>query len=511
MKLEPLLFVLSVLALSPRTLAGVITGRVVDSLGSGVSGVNIRVEGSGGPTISNGGTGPGGFFTATITPDGVCDLFFEPPPPPATTHLVAVESGVLVAGTVNLGDVVLPPEVALSGRTVAAVGGAPVAGVNLDVLQGGTELPLVGALSNSSGLFSIAVPTGPIEVRFKTEGLPGPLLAPKVLDLSLSAGTSLGDVLLQPGLILSLIVKRQSNGSPVQNADIDVFDAATGNQLFTSSDSTDSAGFVDVVVAAGTYDVEICPQFSNKLVATTLFGKVVSGNTFLGTVFLAGGVVLSGNVQAFNGQKYAKVDLDLEFSSTGAEVTLCGDNTDANGNYAVAVPTGTFDVEFTPLYAHPLGTQFINGVVVSADKTLNGVLPSCPFYTNVGTGIPGSGGFTPQISASGGAPRLGNPSYTVDVTQGLGGVHVFLLAWLSRPGGPPFGGGRLILFPPPMPPPKLSGPAGGAGVGTYSRNFPVPHDPAFAGFTFHARAIVLDPAAANGKALTNELQATYCP
>jgi len=80
----PLLAFTALLALSPATRAGVITGRVVDSLGNGVAGVNIAVDGSGGPTIANGGTNAGGFFTATITPDGVYDLTFEPPAPPVT-------------------------------------------------------------------------------------------------------------------------------------------------------------------------------------------------------------------------------------------------------------------------------------------------------------------------------------------------------------------------------------------------------------------------------------------
>lgn len=384
------------LATSPFAQAGTITGKVVDSLGNGVAGVNITAVGTNTPTITNGGTNAGGFFTTTITPDGVWELHFEPPPPPASTHLVKVIPNVNVSGTVNLGNVALSPGVALTGRTVRAVGLTPVPGVNLDVLVNNVELPLIGDTTNALGQFSIAVPKGVLEVRFKTEGTASPLLAPHKMEVALSAAKNVGDVLLKPGFILSAIVRRTSNNNPVVNADIDVFDSATDFKLFTPGDNTDGAGFVDVVVPSGTYDVEFCPQFSDKLVATTLLSQSVTSNKFLGTVLLANGVVLSGQVKDSKGVAHALVDVDMKFTATQAKVTLCNDNTDANGNYAVIVPTGTFDVKFTPPVSLPLGSQTISSVIISGDKTLNGTLPACVlvYCTSKASSVPNC---TPHI------------------------------------------------------------------------------------------------------------------
>ena len=408
------LLLLAALASTHLAQAGVITGQVLDSLGNGVAGVNIAVVGSGGPIITNGGTNAGGFFTATITPDGVYDLYFEPPPPPLTTHRVKVLTAVNVAGTVNLGNVTLPPGVALTGRTVRAVGLTPVQGVNLDVVVDGADLPLVGDTTDALGQFSIAVPKGVIELRFKTDGTALPLLAPHKLDVALSGPKNLGDVLLQPGFVLSAIVRRLSNNAAVVNADIDVMDSVSGFKLFTPGDNTDAAGFVDVVVPAGTYDVEIGPQFADKLVATTLLAQVVTANKFLGTVLLQSGVVLSGNVKDSNGIPHALVDVDMKNSVTLAKVTLVGDNTDANGNYAVVVPTGTFDVKFTPPHTLPLGTQTIPSVVITGDKTLNGTLPACVlvYCTAKPSSVPGC---VPSIV----------PPCTASLTAGTGSADIY--------------------------------------------------------------------------------------
>jgi hypothetical protein len=432
-KSVPTLPLLTLLLLTPTAGAGVITGRVVDSLGNGVGGVNIAAEGSSTPTVTNGGTDPDGFFTTTISPDGVYDLFFEPPAPPATTHLTRVLTAVNVSGTVDLGNVVLAPGVALTGRCVRAVGGSAVPGVNLDLIADGANLPVVGDSTDALGQFSIAVPTGPIEVRFKTDGTGTPLLAPLALDLSLSSGTNIGDVLLQPGFVLSAIVRRQSNNAAVVNADIDLFDSLTGDKIYTPSDNTDSAGFVDVVVAAGTYDFEVGPQFADRLVSTTLLSQTVSANTFLGTILLQPGVVLSGTIQDYLGNVYKDIDVDLRDSATQAKVTLTGDNTDETGFYAVVVPTGIFDVEFEPPLGLPLGSQTIPNVTITGDTTLDGTLPPCVFVycTAKPSSIPGcvpalqppctaslSGGPGSADIVCGPVPGGSNPAILVYTTQG---------------------------------------------------------------------------------------------
>lgn len=422
--------------------AGVITGRVVDGLGNGIAGVNI--DANGGATVVNGGTDANGFFTTTITPDGNYDLLFEPPPPPASTSLTKEIANVNVFGTVNLGDVALAPGVALTGRVVRAVGGLPVPGVNLDVEQNGTQLLVKGDVTDAAGNFSIAVPASPITLYFKTESAPLPLLAPDFLELFPTSATNLGDVPLQPGFLVSAIVRRASNNTAVAGADIDVHDTLTGDKLFTPGDNTDGAGFVDFVVPAGTYDVEVCPPFADLLVGKTLLAQSVAANKFLGTVLLDAGVVLSGKVLDFQGQPHAGVDVDMKVSSTGAKVTLCADNTDAAGNYQVVVPTGTFDVKFTPPTALGLGTQTIPAVVISGNTVLNGTLPGCVliYCTAKPSSVPGC---TPSIMTPCQA-SLGGGAGSANVTCGPvpGGPQPGLIVYTTQgpaavPAQNPFG------------------------------------------------------------------------
>ena len=385
--------------------AGVITGRVVDMHGNGIAGVDIDVEneGSGGdPDLSQDFTDPNGFFTTTVTPNGVYNIFFKPPAPPTTTLLVREFKDFAVSGTVNMGNVVLSQGVLLQGRTISGPTGLPVGGVNLDVIDAsGNSLTLVGDTSAANGTFGIAVPTGSIDVRFKTDGVIGQTLAPRELSLNITGGTNLGDVVLPQGYVLSALIRRSSNNTAVSNVDLDVINAVTGEGVFITGDNSDGSGFVDVVVASGLYDVEFCPPFSTLLVAKTLKDVSVTANTFLGTVFLEPGVVLSGMVSGQGAGAQANVDVDVRLSSTGSSVTLCGDNTAANGTYAVVVPLGTFDLSYTP----PAGTPFcpvtIPSVLISGAKTQNAVLPLCGGVTNYCTAGTSASGCQAQLSSAG--------------------------------------------------------------------------------------------------------------
>jgi hypothetical protein len=367
--------------------AQAITGRVVDSNGNGVPGVNIDgIDVSDGSTanLSNDGTNAGGFFTTTVDSGaGVYDFTFNPPPPPASTLLIVEVQNVVVVGTTNLGNVVLPTGVSLSGRT-ENVSGLPVANVDVDVVHQGTnqQVLLQGDITNAFGNFTIAVPTTPIEVRFKTAGIV-PTLAPTALQLTLSVNTNLGDITLQPGLSLSGTVQR-SGGAAVSGADIDVLLSATGDKLFTPGDNTSATGSFSVVVAAGTYDIEVCPNPANLLVGKELLGVVVSGNTNVGIITLQGGVVLSGTIRDFLSAPVQGADVDVRDSGTGVGVVTCNDNSNASGNYSVVVPTGTFDVIFSPPgpgCSSGLGLDVDLGVVIAGNTVHNGVLPDVPAAT----------------------------------------------------------------------------------------------------------------------------------
>jgi hypothetical protein len=356
-----------------------ITGRVVDPSGAGVPGVNldaIDLINGGQASLTNDSTDAGGFFTTTIAA-GVYRVIFKPPPPPATTLLVLEVDPVVVSGTVSLGTRTLALGVSLGGRTLQT-NGIPAANVDVDVVDVGTgqEVPLQGDNTNAFGTFNISVPSTPIEVQFKTDNVL-PTLAPIALQLDLNGNASLGDVTLEPGFFLEGTVERTS-GQAVVGADLDVRDGASGVQLFTPGDNTDSGGDFSVVVAAGTYDVEICPNPANGLVATEIVMLSIVGDTDVGTIVLQNGVTLSGTITDGQGAPVQNADVDVRFSASGVAVVLCSDNSNASGAYSVIVPTGTFDVTFSPPGSSCLGSDVHLGVVVSGNTVRNGVLPNVP-------------------------------------------------------------------------------------------------------------------------------------
>ncbi len=117
-----------------------------------------------------------------------------------------------------------------------------------------------------------------------------------------------------------------------------------------------------------------------------------------------------------------------------------------------------------------------------------------------GTGRPGSGGYTPKVIAIE-PPLAGNPSFTVCVTDALGGAHGVLVIDSSDPGvGSTIPASGSLL--------RLEADLGGSGdsYGYTSVNFAIPSG--VAGQTFYGRWYVADPAAANGFSVTPAVRFT---
>jgi hypothetical protein len=438
----PALSLVFLAAAAPPAAAQFIHGRVVTPQGAGVAGVNINAEndGSGGdPDLFNDGTDAAGFFTTTVDPAGTYDFLFIPPAGSGYVVLTLADTVVPPVGTLELGNLVLQPGALVTG-SVKNQAGAGLNAVNIDVLDPATGDMLFtpGDLTDALGNFSLTVPFGAWTLTFQTTAATGGgTLAPATLDVDLAASTSLGTITLPPGFVLSATILKP-NLTGVLDADLDVFDSTTGVQLLTPGDNANAAGFVDVVVPAGTFDVEVSAPFANKLVGQTVAGVAVSGNSSLGVIQLQAGQILQGTVKNGANQPLAGVDVDVFVASTGLQVTLSNDNTSATGAYAVIVPgSTTIDVDFEPPYSMPYGSQAVpNVVVTTVTKVQNGVLPDLPFHVPYGTGLAGSGGFVPLLGSSGGAPRFGNPDWALELSQALGGTTSVMLAGFgpaSRP------------------------------------------------------------------------------
>ncbi len=493
--------------------AQTLSGRLVNASGVGVAGVDIDLKAQGGgsdPTLSQDFTDVNGFFTVSVTPPGTYRVEFIPPPPPASSSMYLRLDNVVVSGATNLGVITLPQGIALSGRCVDAFG-APLAGVNLDIADAsGADVDLVHDTSDANGFFAVAAPAGALRVDFDSRPVIGPLVAPQRRTLTLSAPTTLPDVVHPPGLVLSAFVKRQSNNTAVVGLDVDVYDSASQVELYTPDDSTDALGFFDTVVPAGTFDIRFDAPVGSGLASLELASRVVTTTTFLGTQLLPPGFTLSGVVTSGAGVPQAGVDIDLHVVATGAAVYLSSDNTNAAGQYSVVVPAGTYRVDYSPPYTVPLAGAQVASLVVNANKVQNATLPSCPFFTTVGVGVSGLGGITPQISATGGTPRLGNDDYTLQVTQGRGGAFAIVF-YSMNPASNPLPSPMQVQAPMTRRIVALSGPIGVPGAGAASFSLPVPQDPFLAGNLLRAWFRVRDGAAVSGLSSSNELRATICP
>lgn len=493
-----------------------VKGTVVDSAGAGVGGADLDVfhqDGKESNTRNDGTASDGTFKTEVRDGPGTYDIVVNPPYGAAL--LPARLEDIVVVGTKDLGTITLADGLLVEGRAVDALG-APIAAVAVKVFESATglQVSIPHGATDSLGEFKFAVPAGIYDVLLDPSGIASPLYAAaQRLDVDVSAGVQLGDLVLAPGFVISATCKR-TGGSAIADLDVDVIDSATGEKLYTPGDSTDALGFVDVVVPAGTFDLQFEPNLAAKLVAQELLAQVITGTTNLGTLFFQSGVYLSGTVTAAaTGVAVANVDVDVIDPATGFHFFLASDNTNAAGAYQVVIPTGTWDVDFEPATAVALAAQTHLGVFVNADQTENAALLDCGHGVHYGSGLAGSGGLIPTVASIGSPPRLGAIGVTIEIANALGGATAYFTLAV-QPSNVPYKGGTILAAPSaailvffPLP---LSGPVGVAGAGSVQLVDDIPDDPTIDGVHLYLQAIVGDPGATKKLAFTDGLDLTLC-
>ncbi|RIJ91151.1 MAG: hypothetical protein DCC44_09705, partial [Acidobacteria bacterium] len=109
-----------------------------------------------------------------------------------------------------------------------------------------------------------------------------------------------------------------------------------------------------------------------------------------------------------------------------------------------------------------------------------------------GTGRPGTGGVMPEVAVN--SPGLlGNQTFTVGVSRGIGGGQAYLVIDATDPGvGASIPAGGSFLYR------NIALTGSGAGTGYGSTVFPIPNNPNLIGQTLYGRWYVVDPGAANG-------------
>jgi hypothetical protein len=135
--------------------------------------------------------------------------------------------------------------------------------------------------------------------------------------------------------------------------------------------------------------------------------------------------------------------------------------------------------------------------------------PPCASPLVLGAGTPGTGGFVPTLSTSGGVSQIGNSAFGLAIGNARGGAFA-VLSLNPVETAIPFAGGTIFVVPGAAVNLVLGGAAGVGGAGSATIPIPIPYVPVFVGATVSAQSGILDPAGNSGVTLTPGLRVTIC-
>jgi len=338
--LLPLLLVLVMAAGGAR--AATITGQVQNSTGAGVSGVTVNVN-TGATTVSV-LTDLNGFFTLVV-PSGTYDVIFLPPGSSLVPKRI---QNVTVVLSLNLGVVTLQDGFPLSGFVLTPLG-LPVANADTNVYDQATGQKLWTPDDNTdaTGFFEVVIPAGTYRWRVAP---PQSLLlvAHQIRNIVVNAPTSLGNITLQPGVLVTGTVRDSQTFLPLADVDLDADDAFTGERIVTPGDNTDASGNFSLVLPTGLFHLSFDPPVGDNHAGRRVYNVTVAGPGNLGTFGLDVGATLSGTLVGPGGVPVAGADLDALIAPGNTGIYISHDKTDANGAFSVVVPFGSYQLTFEP-------------------------------------------------------------------------------------------------------------------------------------------------------------------
>ncbi|MEC9477303.1 MAG: hypothetical protein VX764_09715 [Planctomycetota bacterium] len=354
----------------------VISGRVVDTNGVGIEGIDIDIVD---PftglslVLSQDVTLVDGNFTTIIcevAAPGFYDVLFQTAP--AMPYFDLLVQTVNLVGNTDLGVLALDDASIVSGRVNGETGQA-LAEVDLDFFDpiSGQETVFSGDFTDGDGLFSVKVIADFWDIRL-TEGpgtSPTPLVPILVKDVPLISSLDLGDLLMRDGHNLTGTIQDASGGA-VDGADIDVIDPITDEKIVTPGDNTNGSGIFQVLVPSGSWELEVDPPQGTGLVSSLSTIVVPVGGVDIGVITLPSGFSVSGSVVDSGGDVVADTDLDFFISATGIEIPTAHDNANSSGVFSVQVEPETYDIAFRPRFVSGAAPLVINSIVVAADTNL---------------------------------------------------------------------------------------------------------------------------------------------
>ncbi len=246
-------------------------GQVIGSNGLQIEAADLDAEYSatGIPiTVNNDTTNLNGDFDILL-PQGSILLEVDPPAVGPVRQTVILPLDVAAGAPVDLGIIVLPDGVLLSGRCIDSMG-MPVGLVDVELFDSATGIlyPTTHENGAADGTFSFAIDPGNYDLMLSPPAGSG--LSPSFQSgLSVMADTDLGDLVLAAGVQLSGSVTAAGVAQP--DVLIEVSDPATGSIPPWGTVSTDPLGNYSLSLTPGTYNVNfiapVATGYSDHLVA----------------------------------------------------------------------------------------------------------------------------------------------------------------------------------------------------------------------------------------------------
>ncbi|OGL28629.1 MAG: hypothetical protein A3G44_16850 [Candidatus Rokubacteria bacterium RIFCSPLOWO2_12_FULL_73_47] len=242
--------------------AGGIGGRVTDGAGNGLAGVPVSIHLATGGYVLSALTDAAGYYTtglrlgpgfykAQVDTNGFVQQWYSGAATFDTASAIPVSGGSVTPGV----DFALAGGAARIAGTVTLAGsGAPLAGIQIDVLDAATSAGVAGAQTGPDGTYATnqSLALGPYLVRASGPGVEPQTLGPFML----AAGTTLTvDFVMAPGGTITGTVRRAADFAPVAGAIVEVYDAVSGLWVAGSFITQADGSYATTGLAPGQYKV----------------------------------------------------------------------------------------------------------------------------------------------------------------------------------------------------------------------------------------------------------------
>lgn len=215
--------------------------------------------------------------------------------------------------------------------------------------------------------------TGLTNRTYNTIDFQGPLGAftsVQVAGVRVAGATTLPNVVLQPGLLVtgSLV----GPAGPVVGGNMNVYDLH-GNKFLTPNDATGVGGAFAITAPFGPVVVRAVPPVGSGLIPIDRTLDMTAPVN-LGTLTTVAGVVLSGTVvDAVSGVPMPGVNVRTFNTITGAEIAQLAPNTNAFGAFSLLVPPAFYELQFDAPAFNPHVPKQVFGVAVPSARTIGQV------------------------------------------------------------------------------------------------------------------------------------------